>query len=100
MWMSMSRRLNLDIDLIPVLLMVAACAGVLALAVHATHGLDLPPEGDAFRDLAIARTVAAGEAGADPAYAGERLWYNPLFPAVIAALAKVTRAPLPVVSVR
>jgi hypothetical protein len=67
-------------------------AGGQALSV--TTGLHLPPDPDLFRSAAITQTMVDGAWTADPFYAGESNWYNPLVPAVVAALHGLTGTPI------
>ncbi len=77
------------------LVAVALIAFAFVLAVRATAGLDWPCEIDFFRDMGGAQAILDGYAGSDPAYFGEKNWFNPLQPAVFAALAALTGLPLP-----
>jgi hypothetical protein len=67
-------------------------AGRQALSV--TTGLHLPPDPDLFRSAAITQTMVDGAWSADPFYAGEANWYNPLVPAVVATLHALTGTPI------
>jgi hypothetical protein len=79
---------------------VAMLAIAFAVAVRATHDLDWPYGVDAFRDLAQAQTLADTGRLSDPFYRGERAWYSPLGPALVAGLATVTAADVPAVQAR
>jgi hypothetical protein len=59
-----------------------------------TTGLHLPPDPDLFRSAAITQTIADGAWTADPFFAGESNWYNPLVPAIVAALHGITGTPI------
>lgn len=75
---------------------LAAAVLLLALAValgqglRVTRGLLWPPDEDLFRDLAQARTMADGGWLADPFSRGERTWYNPLAPGLVALFSRLT----------
>jgi hypothetical protein len=56
----------------------------------ATHDLDWPYDYDLYRDAAIAQTIIDGRFPADTYYAGEQNWYNPLAPAIIGGIARVS----------
>jgi len=66
----------------------------------ATCDLAWPPDFDLYRDVPIAQTMLDGGGLADPAYPGERLWYNPLVPAIIAGLSRLAGQPVPAVYAR
>jgi hypothetical protein len=67
---------------------------------RATRDLDWPPDFDLYRDISIAQTMLDGGGLADPAYPGEQLWYNPLVPAVVAGISRLTSWPVPVAYAR
>ena len=48
----------------------------------------------------MARTILESGHGPDPAYLGERNWYNPLVPAMTAAASALSGVDVPVVAVR
>ncbi len=73
---------------------LALCSIAGAAAWPMVHDLTWPVENDLYRDLAAAQSISDGFAGADPAFLGERWWYNPLVPAVVALIAKVLGLPL------
>jgi hypothetical protein len=52
-------------------------------------GLTWPCENDLFRDLAAAQNLVDGGFMADPGYLGERWWYNPLVPAIVAITSEI-----------
>ena len=83
--------------LLPLALM---CAVPLLLGVQATSGLRWPHDADLSRNIAQAQTIAEGDLWGDPYYRGERLWYNPLLPLMVAALATVSDVPVPVMYIR
>jgi hypothetical protein len=56
----------------------------------ATRDLDWPYDIDLYRDAAAAQSMMDGKFPADPYYEGERSWYNPLAPAVVGAVARIT----------
>jgi hypothetical protein len=67
---------------------------------RATRDLAWPPDFDLYRDISIAQTMLDGGGMADPAYPGERLWYNPLVPGVVAGISWLSGWPAPVVYAR
>jgi hypothetical protein len=71
--------------------LAAACliALVLRPAVDAVRGVPYPYDVDQFRDIAAAQALTS-HGLADPYYAGETIWYNPLLPATVAVLAQIT----------
>src|SRR5438477_5845725 len=73
---------------VSVLLGIALRSGWLA-----THDLQLPFDRDLFRDAASAQSMIDGQFPADPYYKGERNWYNPLGPAFVALLSRVSGVP-------
>jgi hypothetical protein len=54
--------------------------------------------GDLYRDMALAQTILDSGYGPDPTYLGERSWYNPLTPAIIAGVSAATGRPVHVVA--
>ncbi|HEY0466331.1 MAG TPA: hypothetical protein VGC79_19105, partial [Polyangiaceae bacterium] len=58
------------------------------------HDLTWPCENDLYRDLGAAQSILDGQGGVDPSYLGERRWYNPLVPALIALASRVWHTPL------
>ena len=89
------RRFTLDVSAV---LEAVIVAGLIAVAIQdslrATAGLHLPPDPDLYRSAALTQTIADGGWIADPFFAGEWNWYNPLVPAVVAALHAVTGTPI------
>jgi hypothetical protein len=75
-------------------------AAAFALALQATAGLTWPPRWDFYRELGSIQAVLDGRAGADPLYLGERRWYNPLIPQLMAWGSAVTRVQPPEFIVR
>jgi hypothetical protein len=81
---------------------VAAALAIVAF-LHArslTRDLVRPAFDVQFRELAAAQTVLDGNPSADPAYRGESRWYNPMSGWILAASARITGQPLPVLTVR
>ena len=70
------------------------------IGVGATADLQWPGGPDFTRDIAAAQSIASPEPLQDPFYRHERLWYNPLTPAVVATIASVTREPIHTVYAR
>jgi hypothetical protein len=70
------------------------CSVAWLTAWNATRDLTWPCENDLYRDLAMAQSLLDGGLGSDPAYLGERWWYNPLIPALVASVSLTTSAPL------
>jgi len=76
-----------------------ACAALLILvafgrALAAVWDLTWPCDVDLYRDIGFARSMLDGRPLDDPAYLGEKIWYNPLVPALIALSSVVTPLPL------
>jgi len=72
----------------------------LSTGITATAHLFWPYDVDLFRDIASARTIADGHWHADPYYAGEYLWYNPLVPSLVAVLSWISNLDVPLVYTR
>jgi len=70
------------------------------IGLNTTKGLEWPEDSDQFRDIASAQTMADGDLTSDNNYAGKKLWYNPLVPALIASLNKITGIPIPTLYAR
>ena len=77
---------------LPLFVLLAACLG---LGVSRTAGLAWPHDADLYRNMAQAQTMVDGDWFADPFYRGEKAWYNPLTPAVIAVLHRITGIAIP-----
>lgn len=77
---------------------IAIVAGLIAVAareaLRVTVGLHVPPDPDLFRSAAITQTLVDGGWLADPFFAGEWNWYNPLVPAIVALIHAVTGTPI------
>lgn len=70
------------------------CFVVWVTAWQKMHDLTWPCENDLYRDLGAAQSMLDGQGGADPSYLGERRWYNPLVPALVAFASRVGHTPL------
>ena len=83
---------------LPTILEALIVAGLIVVAVQetwrATAGLHLPPDPDLYRSAALTQSIADGGWIADPFFAGEWNWYNPLVPLSVAALHAVTGMPI------
>jgi hypothetical protein len=79
------------------LALAIACGAAAYQGVVATRDVAFPADEDLARDVAAAETIASGHPLSDPVYRGEWLWYNPLTPAIVAAIATVARRPVPFV---
>jgi hypothetical protein len=53
-----------------------------------------------YRELAAAQTILDDRYGPDSTYRGERVWYNPMAPWIVAGLARVSDVPAPAVVAR
>ena len=82
------------------LALLALCLPAWWLGVRATGRLDWPEDADLYRDIAQAETFARGRLLADPFYAGEGLWYNPLVPLLVAGGARASGQPVHVLYTR
>jgi len=70
------------------------CVAVYLTAWAKMHDLTWPCENDLYRDLGAAQSILDGQGGIDPSYLGERRWYNPLVPGLIAFASRVWHTPL------
>ncbi len=93
------RGLSFD-KAVPVVGLLVALLLAFILGVQTTGDLNWPADSDLARDAAQAMTIYDGDLLGDPQYRGELLWYNPLVPATVAALARLTGQPVPVMYVR
>jgi hypothetical protein len=73
---------------------VVLCLVAAVAAWARVHDLEWPCESDLYRDLGVAQALLDGEPAADPAYAGERGWYPPAVPALVAAVSVASGLPL------
>src|SRR5262245_2923868 len=91
---------------LPVLAFLALLTVALSFGVRTTRDVEWPtpmPGGltvDLYRDMSSAQTMLDSGYGPDPNFVGERSWYNPLVPAIMALTTAVTALPLNVVAVR
>jgi hypothetical protein len=76
--------------------LIAVCLVAVAVreGLRVTTGLHVPPDPDLFRSAAITQTILDGAWIADPFFAGEWNWYNPLVPAIVALLHAITGTPV------
>jgi hypothetical protein len=72
----------------------------LSRGIQTTADLNWPSDPDHMRDIAHAQTIQDGSFTADAAYLGERVWYNPLVPTLLAALSSVLDVPINVLHTR
>lgn len=94
--MTWRRALNLMPELLALILIALAFVP----GVQATADLNWPGDQDLFRDIAQAQTFVDGGWLADPYYLNESLWYNPLAASIVAAAARVTHQPVPLLYTR
>ena len=93
-------------SIVPILAFLALLGIAFVFGLRATAGVTWPdtdPIGlttDLLRDMSSAQTMLDSGYGPDPNFVGERSWYNPLAPAIMAATAALTDAPLHLVAVR
>jgi hypothetical protein len=73
---------------------LALCLAVWLTASDKMHDLTWPCENDLYRDLGAAQSILDGNGGIDPSYLGERRWYNPLVPALVAFASRAQHTPL------
>lgn len=71
------------------LVAVACYLPAARLAVGSIRGISEPYDLDQFRDIAAAQAAADGRYLADPFYAGETIWYNPLLPWTVAGVSRL-----------
>jgi len=72
----------------------------LSIALQTVNGLSWPYDGDHFRDIAQAQTARDGHPLADPFYAGEWVWYNPLVAWIVASGSFIVGRPPALVDVQ
>jgi hypothetical protein len=70
-------------------LAVACIAAVLSEGLRTVALASRPYDVDQYRDISAAQALADGGALSDPFYAGETIWYNPLVPALVAAVSRM-----------
>jgi hypothetical protein len=87
-------------DRAPDLLCLVLIAGAFSAGFRATHDLEYPFDIDFNIYISYAQSTLDGHWLEDPYYAGEKQWYNPLVPWLIAATAKVFNVPVAVACVR
>lgn len=85
---------------LPEVLLAAAIFFAFAHAVSTTHDLEYGFNPDLYRDTGAAQSILNGDFPSDPIYLGERAWYNPLVPTLIAALSRLTQIPPHILYVR
>lgn len=80
-------------DIVLAILVVVLIAIAVRAGWAATHDLQWPFDRDLYRDAAAAQSMLDGQFPADPYYKGEQNWYNPLGPALIALISRVSKVP-------
>lgn len=83
-----------------IVVLCVACGAALYQGVRATGDLRWPADEDFARDVAAAESIAAGHLLSDPVYRGEWMWYNPLAPSIVAAVAVASDRPIPLIYAR
>ena len=73
---------------------LVCCFVAWSIAWQQVQDLRWPCETDFYRDLGAAQSILDGQGHVDPGYLGERWWYNPLVPAMVALASTLTRMPL------
>ncbi len=87
---SATRRENALLDgLVALVCLLAFVHGV-----QSTSRFEWPGEVDKARDIGQAQTMLDGDWLGDSQYLGERLWYNPLTPTLVAVIAWALRLPV------
>lgn len=76
------------------------CGVALWRGIQTTSDLNWPGDPDHLRDISHAQTIQDGNLFADPSYLGEKFWYNPLVPALLAGLSSLLDIPIHVVHAR
>lgn len=76
------------------------CVTALFFGASATWDLSWPCDVDLYRDIGFAQSMLDGRPLSDPLYLGERLWYNPLVPALIALSSWITGLPVHLAATR
>lgn len=84
----------------PHVLAAALCILAFLGARSVTRDLEWPAFDVQYREMAGAQGVLDGTPWDDPSYRGESIWYNPMSAWILAASARITRAPIRVVTVR
>ncbi len=59
-----------------------------------TKDLSWPYDEDLYRNMGHAQTILDGDYFADDLYLGEKQWYNPLLPTIVAGLSWLTKSPV------
>jgi hypothetical protein len=82
-------------NLAAIIFLIVIIGAAFAVGFKITRNLEWPPDSDHYRDIASAQTMADGDLTADNVYADKRLWYNPLVPALVALINKVSGIAIP-----
>jgi hypothetical protein len=85
---------------LPEAALAVLCVTAFRLAAHATGLMQWPHDPDLYRDAAAAQRLLDCRCLADPLYRGETLWYNPLVPAIVAALSAMLHVPVHILYAR
>src|ERR1043166_6315048 len=70
-------------------LFLAILVAAFLLSFKATHALITPFDPDLYRDTGQAYNILGGNFFGDGQFLGERQWYNPLVPTLVAAISEV-----------
>ena len=79
---------------------VLMCLVAFIKAVSTVWDLSWPCDVDLYRDIGFAQSLRNGYLLSDPLYLGEKLWYNPLVPGLIALGSALSGAPVHVVATK
>ncbi len=82
------------------LTLILLCGLAFSQGIRTTGDLNWPHEVDLYRDISQAQTIIDSHRLIDPLYLGEKLWYNPLVPTLVASVSWVTDLPVYVVYTR
>ena len=76
------------------------CLAVLVKGLATVWELSWPCDVDLYRDIGFAQSIRDGHFLSDPLYLGEKIWYNPLVPGLIAAVSAVSGQPVHIVATK
>ncbi len=82
------------------LLVAAMCLVAFIKGMATVWDLSWPCDVDLYRDIGFAQSIREGYFLSDPLYLGEKIWYNPLVPGLIALVSAITGQPVYLVATK
>ena len=82
------------------LFVVVMCLAAFVKGLVTVWDLSWPCDVDLYRDIGFAQSIRDGYFLSDPLYLGEKIWYNPLVPGIIALVSAISGLPVHLVATK